>query len=161
MSFYYAENFAEAIKLFELLETPAGRFNYANALAQGEHYVKAVQTYSDLLQDFPDHQGALKNRLIVQQIVDDINRMSESQRDEPGKASRELGDLPQRGEGAEQLNSTPQLVEQLTAEQLLTDLQIHEMWMRQVQVDPSRFLAAKFQLQYNTMSSAAKSGLEQ
>ena len=148
MSFYYAENFAAAVELFHQFDNPTGRFNLANALAQEQNYVAAVMIYSLILEEQPDHAGALKNKLLVQRIIDDINRMSASQQEEAGKKSRELGDGPQRADGALQQDIASDQVEQLTAEQILLDEQVHEMWMRQVQADPARFLSAKFNLQY-------------
>ena len=159
MAFYYAENFAAAAELFRQIDSPTGRFNLANALAQGQHYVNAVKIYSLVLEQQQDHSGALKNKKIVQRIIDDINRMSASQQAEPGKSSRDLGDAPQRAEGAAQLDISSDEVEQFTAEQILLDEQIQEMWMRQVQADPARFLSAKFNLQHHrqTMLDAAES----
>lgn len=158
MAHYYAENFSAAVELFRRIDTPTGRFNLANALAQGQNYVAAVRVYSAVLDEIPNHPGALKNRDFVQQIVDDINRMSANQQAEQGEASRELGDAPQRGDGADQNDISSDEVEQLTAEQLLANEQIHEMWMRQVQADPARFLRSKFQLQYyqQTMDEAGE-----
>ena len=38
-------------------------------------------------------------------------------------------------------------VEQLSAEQILLDEQVNDLWIQQVQKDPSRFLGVKFHLQ--------------
>ena len=148
IAFYYAENFSAAAEIFRQIDKPLWRFNLANALAQGQHYVLAVKTYSQVLEEDSMHAGALKNRNFVQKIINEINRMSASQQTEPGEATRELGDAPQRGDGADQVDIASAEAEQLTAEQLFADEAIHEMWMRQVQADPARFLGAKFQLQY-------------
>ncbi|MFT5571585.1 MAG: Ca-activated chloride channel family protein [Cryomorphaceae bacterium] len=148
MSYYHAENFAAAAELLRQIDSPQGRFNLANALAQGQNYVMSARVYSEVLREDPNHSAAFNNLEFIQELIDDINRMSESQQAEPGKASRELGDAPQRGGGAEQDDIAESDKQQFTAEQLLMDKQIHEMWMRQVQADPSRFLAAKFQLQF-------------
>ena len=152
-AYYYAENFAAAAELFTQIDSPAGRFNLANALAQGQHYVAAVKVYSQVLAEQADHADALKNRAFVQQIIDDINRMSASQQTEAGEVTRELGDAPQRADGAEQEDIADQQTEQLTAEQLLTEQHIHDMWMRQVQADPARFLGAKFNVQYHRQTA--------
>jgi Ca-activated chloride channel family protein len=151
---YYAENFSAAAELFRRIDNPGGRFNLANALAQGQHYVAAVRVYSAVLDEAPNHSGALKNRNFVQQIIDDINRMSASQQTEPGEASKQLGDAPQRADGADQNDIAADEFEQLSAEQILADEQIQEMWMRQVQADPARFLRSKFQLQYSLRTRA-------
>ena len=149
MAFYYAENFAASAEMFRQIDSPAGRFNLANALAQGQHYVQAVKVYAQVLGENPEHAGALKNSKLVQTIIDDINRMSASQQTEQGEASRELGDAPQRADGAERGDIAADQTQQITADQLLVDEQIYQMWMRQIQAEPKRFLRAKFQLQQN------------
>ncbi len=154
MAHYYAENFSAAAELFRRIDSPVGRFNLANALAQGQHYVAAVRVYSAVLDEAPNQPGALNNRSFVQQIIDDINRMSASQQTEQGQASKQLGDAPQRADGADQKDIASEEIEQLSAEQLLADEQIHEMWMRQVQADPARFLRSKFQSQYSMRTRA-------
>ena len=97
--------------------------------------------------DSPTYQAAAKNQALLQEIIDAINRMSESQADE-GAASKELGeDDPQRADGAERETMQAQIVEQFSAEQILQDQKINDMWMRSVQRDPSNFLAVKFAMQ--------------
>jgi Ca-activated chloride channel family protein len=148
MAFYYQENFTAAIEMFTQIETADGLFNLANAQAQGQHYVMAVKTYGRVLKQAALYPGADKNRTRVQEIIDDINRLSESQRAEEGEASSELGDAPQRADGAdEQKQGKKREVKQLSAEQVLSDQKMHDMWMRQIQQDPSRFLSVKFQMQ--------------
>ena len=154
MAHYYAENFSAATELFRRIDTPTGRFNLANALAQGQNYVAAIRVYSEVLDEAPNYPGALKNRDFVQQIIDDINRMSASQQTEQGQSSRQLGDAPQRADGADQNDIAANEFEQLSAAQLLADEQIHEMWMRQIQADPARFLRSKFLLQYSLRTRA-------
>lgn len=153
-AFYYHENFSAAEQLYQTLDTDEARFNLANSLAQQQRYVDAIGVYQDLLADVPSHQAARENLQRLQDLVDEINQMSESQRAEAGKQTRELGDQPQRADGAQQADQKTPAVEQLTAAQLLADQQILAMWMRQVQADPSRFLRAKFQLQYQAQRQA-------
>jgi len=146
---YYNENFAAAVELFAQLDSTEGLFNLANAQAQGQHYLLAVKTYDRVLRRQAQHRGATANRARVQRVIDDINRMSESQKAEAGEASDELGDAPQRADGAEEQVMVPREIKQFTAEQVLADQRVHEMWMRQVQQDPARFLRVKFQMQLN------------
>ena len=101
IAFYLNENFAAAAETFIQIETAEGFFNLGNALAQGQDYVYAVQAYRKVLKMNPDHIGARKNRRVIQNIIDDINRMSESQNGEAGEQSKELGDAPLRAEGDE------------------------------------------------------------
>ncbi len=146
-AYYYAEQFDLAAEYFARVDTPTARFNQANALAHGEHYLRAVSIYESLLQEDPNNTAAEQNRRIVQELIDAINLMSESQADE-GLGSKELGDdEPRRADGAERESMTAQQLEQLSAEDILQDEKVSEMWMRSVQRDPSHFLSVKFGMQ--------------
>ena len=148
VAYYRDENFKAAVEMFSRIETEDGYFNLANSLAHSRNYLLAVKTYDKVLALNPGHIGALKNRDKLQGIVDEINMLSASQRAEEGDSQRTLGDdEPQTADGAERENFMPQDVQQLTAEELLLDDQIDELWMRQVQKDPSRFLSVKFYMQ--------------
>lgn len=143
---YRAEEFDLAAEYFSRVDSAAARFNQANALAHGEHYLRAVAIYDELLEDDPDNRAAAHNRKLVQELIDAINAMSESQADE-GLGSKELGDdQPQRADGAER-QLARQEREQLSAEDILQDEKISEMWMRSVQRNPSHFLSVKFSMQ--------------
>ena len=147
LAYYYHENFSAAAELFTQIETADGLFNLANAQAQGQNYILAVRTYEQLLGQYPGHLAAAKNRAHVQKIIDEINLLSASQQAEQGEASQELGDAPQRADGADEMTLKKHEVKQLSAQQILTDQRMHDMWMRQIQQDPSRFLSLKFQMQ--------------
>jgi len=149
VAFYYDENFKTAAELFTQIETVEGMFNLANAQAQGQLYLEAVKTYDRVLAQEPEHSGANRNRDIVQALIDEINQMSKSQQPEEGESIRALGDEPQRADGAEKQEGLPTQVQQLTAEQILADQQVQDLWMKQIQQDPSRFLKVKFQMQLN------------
>lgn len=149
IAFYYNENFKTAAEIFTQIETVDGMFNLANAQAQGQLYLAAVKTYDRVLKKEPSHTGATQNRAIVQALIDEINQMSQNQQPEEGESIRELGDEPQRADGAEQQEGLPTTVQQLNAEQILADQQVQDLWMKQIQQDPSRFLKVKFQMQLN------------
>ncbi len=152
---YLKENFAAAADAFAQIETAQGFFNLGNAWAQGQNYVYAVRAYGEVLKLVPNHAGARKNRRIIQTIIDDINRMSESQPGEPGEQSKPLGDAPLRAEGDERETWDKREVEQLSAQQILTDQRIQALWLQQIQQDPARFLSVKFQMQ---LQQGAESG---
>ena len=148
VAYYLNEDFATAAELFLRIETADGTFNLGNAYAHGRQYLLARDAYDRVLRLEPNQAGAARNRAIVQALIDEINRVSESQQAERGERSDELGaDDPRTAEGAEREDMGPIEVEQVTAEQLLSDEALHEIWMRQVQSDPADFLAAKFFMQ--------------
>ena len=159
IAYYRSENFTAAAEMFSRIETLEGFFNLANALAQGRNYLAAVRAYDEALKLAPEHRSALKNRAKIQGIIDEINLLSASQKSEAGESSKELGeDQPQTADGAEHQDFVEREVEQLSAEQVLLDEQINELWMRQVQKDPSRFLSSKFHRQWQKTNQREKGG---
>ncbi len=145
-AYYYAEQFDAAADLYLQLDSAAGYFHAANAMAHSQRYLDAVGAYDETLRRQPGHKGALKNRALVQVLIDDINRTSESQKAEPGERSDELGDEPRRAEGADR-ETWQQQEQTLSAEDILASQAINDLWMREVQPSPARFLAIKFRMQ--------------
>jgi len=155
IAYYRGENFKAAAEMFSRIETEGGYFNLGNAWAHSRNYLLAVKAYDQVLELDPNHRGALHNRKKIQAIIDEINLLSESQRAEQGESSKELGDdEPQTADGAERQGFTKRQVEQLSSEDILLDEQMNELWMRQVQKDPSRFLRVKFHMQLQNEKAA-------
>ncbi len=155
-SFYGAEKFKQAAILYSQYADADSLMAQANALAHANEYVNARNLYREIVNQDPSHQGAQQNLNIVQALIDDINRMSESQR--PEGNSKALGDEPQRGDGAEKKETRVQELEQYTSEQLLLDSVLNNMWLRQVQKDPANFLSQKFALQLKKQRQGAAAG---
>jgi Ca-activated chloride channel family protein len=157
MALYYAEEFMLAAEYFSRSDTDDALFDEANARAHARDYVRAVDRYDRLLARNPDYPGAAQNRQRVQQLIDEINRLSESQQEEAGVSSEEKelgGDDAIPAEGAEELTWEKAELKQFTAEEILQDPATSEMWLRGVQQDPTDFLAAKFAMQLRRESSA-------
>lgn len=148
-SYYLAEQFDNAIEVFLRMDTLDARFNLANAYAQNQQYLEAVRTYDEVLAMEGGHLGAVKNKAIVQPLIDEINAMSANQQNDPGgsEASKKLGDGPRRAQGAEREVFATRDRERFTADQILNDPEKNEIWMKQVQPDPSQFLNFKFHRQ--------------
>ena len=143
-SFYAAEEFDQAATLYGQSGDIASMLARGNALAQGRRYIKARDTYQWVLTREPGNEAAQHNIAIVQEIIDEVNRMSESQVAEGGDPSKELGDKAQTGDGAEKQVGKQRELKQLSAEQLLLDPSLNELWLRQVQKNPKVFLSNKF-----------------
>ncbi|MEW6996995.1 tol-pal system YbgF family protein [Colwelliaceae bacterium BS250] len=155
-SLYGAEKFDQSATMYSQFKSADDRLARANALAHNRRYVKARDMYKDILLNFPEDQSALHNQQLVQKIIDDNNRLSESQKAEEGDSSDELGDEPQTSDGAEKKQARKQVIEQMSAEQLLLDPALNDMWLRQVQKDPAQFLSRKFLLQTQLQNEASK-----
>ena len=150
LAYYYAEDFMLAAEYFSRSDSDDALFNEANARAHARDYVRAVNRYDRLLARNPEYPGALQNRERVQSIIDEINRLSESQQQEQGVSGedKELGsDDAIPAQGAEEITWEQAETVTLSAEDILQDPETAEMWMRSVQQDPSNFLAIKFGMQ--------------
>jgi Ca-activated chloride channel homolog len=152
VAFYMNENFEAAIEIFSQIKTPEGYFNLGNAFAQARHYGRALDAYLHTLAMDPGHQGAKKNIAILKSLIDELNRQSVAQKAEEGESVEQLGDDEIFGPGVEETAPAQQNIEQYSAEQILTNPELNEVWMRQVQQDPARFLGMKFQMQLNRQS---------
>lgn len=155
-SLYGAEKFTQSAVIFGQFQGAEAIFSQGNAYAHAGEYLQARDHYLKI----PEHVGAKHNLTIVQKLIDDINRMSESQQPESGDAPKELGDAPRRADGAEKQEMRTQKLEQYSAEQLLLDPDLNAMWLRQVQKDPAVFLANKFNSQLQ-VRQRAKSEMSQ
>ena len=142
---YMNEDFVGAASLFGLLGTADGYFKLANAFAHDRHYVLAHKAYERCLELNPDYPGAKENQRRLRAIMDEINAVSAAQAEEDGDAKREAGDDTARtAEGAERETMGEFEKQELSAEQILNDPAVNELWMKRVQSDPSKFLKLKF-----------------
>ncbi|RLA47978.1 MAG: hypothetical protein DRR04_06125 [Gammaproteobacteria bacterium] len=156
MAHYYAEDFMVAAEYFSRQDSDAALFNEANARAHARDYIRAVNRYDRLLQRSPQYPGAKQNRQKVQDLIDEINRLSESQQQEAGISGgdKELeGDDAIPAEGAREISWEQGEITQLSAEDILQDPATAAMWLRGVQQDPSDFLAVKFSMQLHGRAS--------
>jgi Ca-activated chloride channel family protein len=152
MAYYYNEDFLRAAEYFARSDSNDALFNEANARAHARDYLRSVHRYERLLERAPDYPGAERNRQRVQDLIDEINRLSESQQEEAGVGSEEKqldGEDAIPAEGADTLTWEKQELVQFSAEEILQDEATREMWLRGVQQNPSRFLAIKFNMQLN------------
>lgn len=148
VSYYMAEDFALATEYFSRVESSEALFNLANSLAHSQNYVVAKRVYQQVLKADPENKRALNNLNLVSRIIEDINRMSESQLQESGDRPKELSaDTPLRAEGAEEKIYTKKEIIQFSADEILQDQSLNDMWMRSVQKDPAQFLGNKFSQQ--------------
>lgn len=164
IAYYYAGEYKLAHSAFLQVKTNLGIFNAANSLARQREYLAARDVYQLLLER--DLESELKEKVennlsVMQGIVDEVNRMSESQKgttDGP-EESFELGDdKPKTGDGAdEKVDAALMKEEKLNANEILGSQELADKWLRRVEADPKYFLRAKFQLQLRAQSSGSQS----
>lgn len=145
VSFYLAEEFSLAAEYFSRIDSKESLFNLANTLAHDRNYFLARSLYKKVLVENPQHQAALHNLARIEVIIEDIERMSESQKTEQSEPSGEMSIAPDTEEKLpEEKFAQEQTVETFSAEELLQSEELNQMWMQSVQKDPSEFLANKF-----------------
>lgn len=145
VSAYAAQDFETAARYFGQYQDAESLLDRANALAHARQYIPARRAYRELQERYPDHPAPAVNLPIVERLIEENQRLSESQQGEIGDMNAEQDEGPESSEGDER----PVLLEreQLAADDLLRDPGLTQMWLRQVQRDPSEFLSNKFYLQ--------------
>ena len=151
IALYAAQDFTGAAQYFSQYQDPASLLARGNALAHAREYLPARAVYEDLARRYPDDPAPAVNLPIVQSLIDANRELSESQAGEPGDLASDSDEGPQSSEGDEREVLMER--EQLSAQQLLEDPALTQMWLRQVQRDPSEFLATKFAMQLQRRES--------
>jgi Ca-activated chloride channel family protein len=152
MSLYAAQDFLAAAQYFSQYQDAESLLARANALAQAREYLDARSAYQELAARYPEHPAPAVNIPIIQALIDANRELSESQVSESGDMSSDNDDGPRSSEGDQRLTTLER--EQFTAEQLLEDPGLTQMWLRQVQRNPSEFLSTKFDLQLRRQETA-------
>lgn len=154
IAFYYGRDFASAQSQFLQVQGDERAVLYlGNTLARQREYLAARNLYKDLIEKTKDESIAVvakQNYQAMSELVDEINRVSESQSgttDGP-EESMELGDNPRTADGAEE-NTASELMlkETLNANEILGSEELADKWLRKVEADPKNFLRNKFQIQ--------------
>ncbi|MUK78200.1 VWA domain-containing protein [Aliivibrio fischeri] len=125
-------------------------FNTANALARQREYLAARDLFQAIVNRSPYNKAAQHNLTLIQNIIDEINRLSESQANTGEvEQSQDLpDDEPQTADGADEQVLESQIIKQtLSAEQILANEKVAEKWLRRVEADPKYFLQNKFHMQ--------------
>lgn len=147
LALYFSRDFESAIQQFSRLETAESYFNLGNAYARIQDYPNAKAAYARALKLRPDYAEAGHNRDLIQALLDKQAReKKDEERSEPGS---QLGadeiriadpDDPQERQETE---GDPIELQQ----EMYSDEQLNEMWMRRVQTSPADFLRMKFAFQ--------------
>ncbi|CAH7201355.1 TPR domain protein in aerotolerance operon [Vibrio chagasii] len=155
VAYYYAREFKLAHSAFLQVDSDLGLYNAASALARQREYLAARDLLKSL-NDKPDLDSNLKpevqhNLAVVNGIVEEVNRTSESQAgttDGPEESFELDEDKPRTGDGAEEETVAElMLKETLNANEILGSQELADKWLKRVEADPKYFLRAKFQIQ--------------
>jgi Ca-activated chloride channel family protein len=145
IAFYAAEDFESAVGQFSLVDSAEGWFNRGNALAHLKSYPDAVAAYDQALERRPDYPDAEANRDYVTLFVP---WRPDSGGGESGVVGKDaLPDEIVFDADQQRLNEEGIDTEMEGEGGALTDQQLAEMWLRQVETSPADFLRWKFAYQ--------------
>lgn len=161
-AYYLSGDYVSAQQYYLRVDTVNARLGAAASLAHQREYMAARQLYREILLEAPGNETALHNLKLMEAIIKHINEFSEGQFNSGEmESSQELGDQPQTAEGVTQeLDPTLIKEQKLTAEQLLSNADAHEKWMKRVGSDLSVFVAYKFQRQLELGQATQKLVIE-
>ncbi|MXZ44510.1 MAG: VWA domain-containing protein [Gammaproteobacteria bacterium] len=97
VSKYRSENYEGAVEMFNSDESIRSQYNLGNSLALSGRIIEAIETYDKVLEQEPDHEDALFNRDLLEQL---LQQMAQQQSEGEGEAERN-GEQPEPGEGNE------------------------------------------------------------
>ena len=157
---YFAEDWECARQQFGKIPTEAGIYNMATAAAQGGSYKLARDIYAQLLEISPDYAHAQSNYEQMAAIVQEINDMSESQREEsppdPERATQQdIKQSSERADGSQKQSFGQRPAKQLTADDVLKSKEMTDRWLRDISRDPKAFVRARFQYEYANSKEGA------
>jgi Ca-activated chloride channel homolog len=144
-SLYAGEDFSMAERYFSQYQDAESLLARANALAHQTNYAAAKRAYEELAGRYPDHPASAVNLAVIEAIIKATEEMPQSEDDRGGKPGGRPGDGTSSAEGNEAQGA--QELEQYNADQLLQDPALTQMWLQQIQRDPSEFLTTQFYLQ--------------
>ncbi|RJG49915.1 vWA domain-containing protein [Motilimonas pumila] len=159
-----AKKYPEAIQVYQQSQDVTGLYNLATAYAKARNYQRALDLYQLVQQIEPDTdvgQKAQKNSVIITRLIDEIQRMSESQQEEnPDPKSIDPDEMTDTSLGADKqrVGKIEVKVEQLSVDEILANEGKKEQWLRDISRDPKQFLAAKFQADYQQQLAANTTG---
>lgn len=155
-----AKKYPQAIKVYQQSQDVNGLYNLATTYAKARNYQRSLDLYQLVMQIAPDSEAAQlaqKNSVIIARLIDEIQRMSDSQQEEnPQPKSVDADEMMDTSLGADKqrIGKIEVKVEQLSVDEILANEGKKEQWLRDISRDPKQFLAAKFQADYQQQLAA-------
>lgn len=156
-SLYASEDFEHSELLFSQFHDANSLLARANSLAHQGDYLGAKQGYLELAKQYPKHPALAVNLPVMDKLIEITQKSPNSdakdksgRRNQPG--SSQEASAAGEGQAVE--------LEQYSAEQLLQDPGLTDLWLRQIQRDPSEFMITKFYLQLEQEEAQAQEALD-
>jgi Ca-activated chloride channel family protein len=109
---YRSGNYAGAIAEFSLGEDLDSHFNLGNALAFAERFEESIAAYQSVLDIQPDHADALKNKEIVEKLLEEQQQQEEEEQQQEQQEQEEQQQQQAEEEEGEQQEQAPEQEEQ-------------------------------------------------
>lgn len=142
-AFYLSEDFVSALAEFAKVDTAEGWFNRGNSLAHLERYEEAIEAYAKALELRPDYPAAAANIEYLQPFLPlefEGGEMGTVGRD--AAADEVVFDADKDRLDQEGIDTVVE-----GEQQVVSDEQLAEIWLRQVDTSPTSFLRYKFAYQ--------------
>lgn len=101
---YRAENYEAAVAAFAADPTADGHYNRGNALAMTGNYAEAIAAYDMTLSMDPDHEDALHNKEIVEQLLEEQENEDGEQQDGESQENQSEQNSQNESEQSEENN---------------------------------------------------------
>jgi len=124
---YRNQNYEAAAQDLTGIDTPDAHYNLGNALAHLEQYEAAIEAYDTTLAQIPDHADALKNKAIVEKLLEEQQQQQQEQENSESDQQQEQQDGDQQDqENQQQSQNQDQQQQQDNQEQQDGDQQDQE-----------------------------------
>ena len=152
-AYYLSEDFASALAQFAMVDTAEGWFNRGNALAHLERYEEAMEAYRKALELQPELARAQANLEYLEPFLP-----LETEGGEMGTVGKDAA-ADEIVFDADKDRLDQEGIETVMEgdQQALSDEQLTEIWLRQVDTSPTSFLRYKFAYQA-AMDTTGESG---
>jgi Ca-activated chloride channel homolog len=95
---YRAGNYDAAVREFSAGEDLDSRFNLGNALAFSERFAESIAAYQSVLDIQPDHADALKNKAIVERLLQEQQQQEQEEQQQEQQEQEEQQEQQQQDE---------------------------------------------------------------
>jgi Ca-activated chloride channel family protein len=149
-SHYRVGDYAKAAQLFSQNTTADGYYNTGTALAKQGEYDAALEAYTKALELEPDHEDALYNKKLIEEMQKQEEEEKEENEQKQNKDQPKDQQKEQEQEKEQEQKPEEQQEQQQEQEEQESDPQqnIDEKWLQQVPDDPGGLLRRKFLQQY-------------
>lgn len=174
---YRAGNYDAAVREFSVGEDLDSKFNLGNALAFSERFEESIAAYQSVLDIQPDHADALKNKEIVERLLQEQQQQEQEeqqqeqqeqeeqqqqqqQEENEGEQQEEAADQEQQEQQEQQQSDEQEPTEQQQESEadnansqqranteIEEDQESLEQFLRRIEDDPGELLQRKFQFE--------------